>query len=188
MRRLLLAAALLAAAIATAETRTIKIVALGDSATAGYLVPPNDAYPAQLQAALRAKGHDVEVSNAGQNGDTTLGALRRFDLAIGPGTDIALVELGTNDLRMGVPRKTIEARLTEIIRSLRARHIQALVIGLGSLDLSAVANAHNVPYQQWRLPPDKYRARDHTHFNAEGYAILVRQTLPAVEALIGRVR
>jgi acyl-CoA thioesterase-1 len=187
MRRLLFAAAMLLAATA-AEARTVKIVALGDSATAGYLVARKDAYPAQLEAALRAKGHDVAIENAGVNGDTTLGALRRFDMAIGPGTDIAIVELGTNDLRMGVPRKTMETRLAEIVRSLRARNIQVLVIGLGRLDVAAVAKANNVPYRQWRLPPGKYRARDGAHFNAEGYAIVVREMLPYVEALIARVR
>lgn len=187
MRRWLLAAVLVAAAT-TVQAKSIQIVAFGDSATAGYLVSPKDAYPAQLQAALRAKGHDVEVHNEGVSGDTTLSALRRFDRAIEPGTDIAIVELGTNDLRMRVPRPTMEARLAEIVRSLRARHIQVLLIGLGGLDLSVVATANNVPYQQWKLPPGKYRARDRAHFNAEGYSILVKQTLPAVEALIARVR
>jgi acyl-CoA thioesterase-1 len=185
-RWLLVAAALLAAS--AAQARTVQIVAFGDSATAGYLVPHKDAYPAQLQAALRAKHHDVEVRNEGVNGETTLGALRRFDAAIAPGTDIVLIELGTNDLRMHVPRRTMEERLAEIIRSLHARHIQVLVIGLGSLDLSAVARANNVAYQQWKLPPGKYRAGDGAHFNAQGYAIVVKQTLPAIEALIARVR
>jgi acyl-CoA thioesterase-1 len=186
LRSLVIVLALFSAGVAHA--RTIQIVAFGDSATAGYLVPSKDAYPAQLQAALRAKGHDVEVQNAGVNGDTTLAALRRFDMAIAPGTDIALVELGTNDLRMGVPRTTMETRLAEIIRTLRTRHIQVLLIGLGRLDLAAVARAANVPYRQWRLPASQYRARDGAHFNAEGYAILVRQMLPDVEAMIARVR
>jgi acyl-CoA thioesterase-1 len=186
MRPLLLIAAALFAA-APAQAKTIQIVAFGNSATAGYLVPLKDAYPAQLQAALRTKGIDVEVHNAGVNGETTLSALRRFDIAIPPGTDIALVELGTNDLRMHMPRKTMESQLAEIIRALRSRHIQVLVIGLGNLDLSAVAEANNVPYQQWRLPPGKYRAHDGAHFNAEGYSILVKRMLPTIEALIARV-
>jgi acyl-CoA thioesterase-1 len=187
MRALFLVTALLLAA-GPAEARTIQIVAFGDSATYGYLVERKDAYPSQLQAALRAKGHDVEVRNEGRNGDATASALRRFDAAIGPGTDIAIVEFGTNDLRMRVPKKTMEARLSEIVRTLRARHIQVLVAGLGRLDLSAVVKANNVPYVQWSLPPGQYRARDHAHFNAEGYAIVVKRMLPAVEALIARVR
>jgi acyl-CoA thioesterase-1 len=186
MRWLLLIGALLAGSTA-ARAATIQIVAFGDSLTAGYLVPLKDAYPAQLQYALRAKGYDVEVHNAGISGDTTAGALSRFDLAIAPGTDIAIVEFGINDRRMGVPIKTIATRLGEIVRSLRARYVQVLVIGFGHLDLSAVAKVSNVPYETWSLPPRKYRARDGAHFNAAGYAILVRQMLPAVEALIARL-
>ena len=188
MRRLLLIAVMLLAAATAAQARTIQIVAFGDSTTAGYLVPLKNAYPAQLQTALRAKGHDAAVHNAGVSGDTTLGALHRFDMAIAPGTDIAIVEFGINDLRMGVPPKTIAARLSEIVRWLRTRHIQVLLIGFGRLDLSAVARSADVPYVLWSLPPGKYRVRDGAHFNAEGYAILVRQTLPLVEALIARVR
>jgi acyl-CoA thioesterase-1 len=188
MTRLLLAAFGLLAAAATARADTIQIVAFGDSATAGYLVARQDAYPAQLQAALRAKGHDVNVRNEGINGDTAAGALRRFDTAIAPGTDIAIVEFGTNDLRRGATKAAVRARVAEIVRSLRARHIQVLVIGLGTLDFSALARAGGALYVQWRLPPGQYRARDGAHFNAEGYAILVGRMLPQVEALIARVR
>jgi acyl-CoA thioesterase I len=178
---------LLLTACSAAQAKTIRIVAFGDSATKGYLVAREDAYPAQLQAALRAKGYDVAVHNEGVNGDTTVGALRRFDMAIVPGTDIALVEFGTNDLRYRVPMKTVRARLTEIVRTLRARHIQVLVIGLGRLDFSAIAKAHDALYAQWWLPRGKYRTRDGAHFNAKGYAILIWRMLPAVEALIARV-
>ena len=61
-----------------------------------------------------------------------------------------------------------------------------LLIGLGSLDLSAVARANDVPYAQWKLPPGKYRVRDNAHFNAEGYGILLTQTLPQIEELLQR--
>jgi acyl-CoA thioesterase I len=169
-----------------ASARPVHIVAFGDSATAGYLVPRQQAYPSQLQRALRKKGYDVVVDNAGVSGETTAGALRRFDSAIAPGTDIAIVEFGTNDLRLRVPPQRTRANLNEIIRSLRKRGIAVLVIGLGRLDLSDVARAHDVPYAQWRLPPGKYRARDGAHFNAEGYAILVARMLPQVEMLMKR--
>jgi acyl-CoA thioesterase-1 len=188
MRGLFAAVGLWLATVTAAHAATIHIVAFGDSATAGYLVDRTQAYPAQLQDALRAKGYDAEVRNAGVNGDTTAGALRRFDAAIAPDTDVAIVEFGTNDLRMRVPVKSMQARLTEIIRTLRARHIQVIVVGLGRLDLSAVAQANNVPYSQWTLPPGQYRARDGAHFNAEGYAIVVRRMLPAVEASIARAK
>jgi acyl-CoA thioesterase-1 len=190
MKQMQRAIAVLAAVLvsAAAHAQPIQIVAFGDSATAGYLVPRNAAYPAQLQAALRAKGYDVEVRNEGVSGDTTAGALRRFDAAIGPGTDIAIVEFGTNDLRRHVPMKTVRARVSDIVDALQARHIEVLLAGLGRLDLSAVARSKGVLYAQWKLPPARYRARDGVHFNAEGYAIVVRRMLPAIETLIARVK
>jgi lysophospholipase L1-like esterase len=187
LAKLIAALALLLAACLPAAARTIHIVAFGDSATAGWLVPHDKAYPAQLQALLRQKGYDAAVENAGTNGGTTAGALRRFDQLIGPDTDIALVEFGTNDLRAGASKAKLRARLTELIRALQARRIEVLLIGLGSLDLSDVAKINKIPYAQWRLPRGKYRARDRAHFNAQGYAILVARLLPQVEMLIKRV-
>jgi acyl-CoA thioesterase I len=167
-----------------ASAAPVHIVAFGDSATAGYLVARGDAYPTQLQTLLRKKGYNVIVENAGVNGDTTADALRRFDSAIAPGTDIAIVELGTNDLRLRVPAERMRANLNEIVRSLRKRGIAVLLIGLGRLNLSDFARANGVPYAQWTLPPGKYRARDRAHFNAKGYAILVERMLPQVETLV----
>ncbi|HEX5507379.1 MAG TPA: GDSL-type esterase/lipase family protein, partial [Pseudolabrys sp.] len=131
-----------------AQAKTIHIVAFGDSATEGWLVDPKDAYPAQLQRMLHAKGYDVSVTNAGISGDTTKGALARFDEAIGPDTDIAIVEFGTNDLRMHVPAAAMHKNLTEIVQTLRKRNVEVLLIGLGSLDLLAIAKANGIPYAQ----------------------------------------
>jgi len=188
MLRAITALVLLIALSVPAATEPIHIVAFGDSATAGWLVRHQDAYPAQLQATLRKKGYDAVVDNAGVNGDTLAGALRRFDSAIGPGTNIALVEFGTNDLRSGVSMQSVRRRLAELIRSLRARKIEVLVIGLGSLKLDDVARANGVAYAQWNLPAGKYRARDHAHYNAQGYAIVVARMLPQIETLIARVK
>ncbi len=173
-------------AFSAAQARTIHIVAFGDSATEGWLVPREQAYAAQLQALPRKKGYDVIVTNQGVSGNTSAGALKRFDTAIAPGTDIALVEFGTNDLRMHVPRERMRANLSEIVQTLRKREVAVLLIGLGSLDLSDVARANNVPYAQWSLPPGKYRVRDHAHFNAEGYSIVIARMLPQVEELLAR--
>ena len=182
-------AALLLLLTATAAIATpVKIVALGDSATAGWLVAKKDAYPAELERQLRAKGHQVEIRNAGVSGDTSAGALKRLDIAVDPDTDIVLVEVGTNDLRLHVPAVKMRANIAEIVRTLQKRRIAVLLIGLGPLDLSAVARANNVPYAQFKLPPGKYRARDGAHFNAEGYRIVVARMLPQVEALIAAVR
>jgi len=182
-------ATLLLLLTATAAIATpVKIVALGDSATAGWLVAKKDAYPAELERQLRAKGHEVEIRNSGVNGDTSAGALKRLDLAVDPDTDIVLVEVGTNDLRLHVPAVKMRANIAEIVRTLQKRRIAVLLIGLGPLDLSGVARANNVPYAQFKLPPGKYRARDGAHFNAEGYRIVVARMLPQVEALIAAVR
>ena len=180
-------AALLLSLSANASAATVHIVAFGDSATAGFLVPRSDAYPAQLQVLLRKKGYDVVVANEGVNGDTLAGALHRFDIAIAPGTDIAIVEFGTNDLRSGASMNTVRARLTELIRTLRARGIEVLVIGLGRLDLSDVARTNRILYAQWNLPPGQYRARDGAHYNRQGYALVIAQMLPLVETLIARL-
>ncbi|KQZ00374.1 hypothetical protein ASD45_05510 [Pseudolabrys sp. Root1462] len=171
-----------------AQSRPIAIVAFGDSATSGYLIKRDDAYPAQLQRVLRAKGYDVVVSNAGVAGDTTQGALKRLDLAIDPDTAICIVEFGVNDLRMGVPRAVMEKRLGTIIETLNRRHIEVLVIRYGGVDLSHVAVRHHALYVPWKVAPGRHRARDGAHYNAEGYRIVVGQMLPAVETLIRRVR
>ena len=143
---LIAAMAWLAIAADPAAGRPLHIVAFGDSMTAGWLVPRKDAYPAQLQAALRKKGHDVVVTNAGINGGSFTDALLHFDEAIGPDTDIAIVEFGTNDLRQRVSMKTVRVRLIELIRALRARKISVLVIGFRDLKLGDVARAEDVRY------------------------------------------
>jgi acyl-CoA thioesterase-1 len=187
VQRLLLIGAALLGAPCASLAGPLHIVAFGDSLTSGWLVPRAQAYPAQLEKALRAKGHDVTVKNAGIAGDIAQGALKRFDSAIDPGTDICILEFGINDLRHGVPRKTLDARLTELIKALNARHIEVLVVGVGGLDLAQVARENGAHYASWKLPRGKYRARDGAHYNGEGYAIVVGQMLPQVEALIGRL-
>lgn len=184
----------LAAAIAflftagSALARPIHIVAFGDSLTSGHLLPRGQAYPAQLQARLRAKGYDVTVKNAGIGGDTAKNALRRFDRAIDPGTDICIVEFGANDIGEGASIKTVHARVGELIRSLRARGIRVLLLGAGGLKMAQLAAERDALYVDWTLPKGQYRARDRAHFNAEGYAILVTRMLPQVETLLRLVQ
>ena len=186
--RLILAALGLLLAVTPSLARPIHIVAFGDSLTYGSLIPRSDAYPAQLQRALRKKGYDVVVKNAGIGGDTAKHALRRFDSAIDPDTDICILEFGINDLSGRVSLKTVHARVAELVRSLRARGVEVLVLGLGGLRYDKLAAAHGALSLTFTLPPHKYRARDGAHFNAQGYAMLVARMLPQVEALIARVR
>jgi acyl-CoA thioesterase-1 len=184
--RPILTVVLFLASLTVAQARPVHIVAFGDSLTSGWLVPREKAYPAQLQARLRKKGYDVVVKNAGIAGDTAAHALKRFDLAIDPGTDICIVEFGINDRRSGASMAQVRARLTEIVRALRVREIKVLLVGTGGLNFSELAKANDALYVEWTLPRHKYRARDDAHFNAEGYGILVGRMLPQVEELVQR--
>ena len=76
-----------------------QVVALGASNTAGKGVAPQEAYPAQLEAMLRAKGYNGHVVNAGLNGDTTAGMLARLDSAVPNGTRVVILQPGGNDFR-----------------------------------------------------------------------------------------
>ena len=185
---LIAAIAWLATAVGPAAARPIHIVAFGDSTTAGWLVARQDAYPAQLQALLRKKGYDVVVTNAGINGGTFTDALLHFDAAIGPDTDIAIVEFGTNDLRQRVPLQD-HARAAERISAPCASATSRCWSSALPASSSATSPAPRTwPTREWNLPPGKYRARDHAHYNAQGYAIVVARMLPQVEALIARVK
>src|SRR5215203_7251981 len=84
-----------------AYSQSSRIVALGDSNTAGFGVGPQQAFPAHLEALLRATGHDTQVVNAGVSGDTTYGMLSRLDAAAAPGTQIAIIQGGYNDRLRG---------------------------------------------------------------------------------------
>ena len=124
------AAFLAAAPAADAAERPVKIVALGNSLTAGYGVPVQDAFPAKLEKALRAKGLAVEVANAGVSGDTASTALARLDWSVPPMTDAVIVELGANDMLRGVDTKVTRRALDEIVRRLTERRIAVLLAGM----------------------------------------------------------
>ncbi len=173
--------------VVPAAARPIHIVAFGDSMTYGWLLPRTQAYPAQLQAALRKKGYDVAVKNAGVPGDTARRALQRFDQAIDPGTDICILEFGLNDRAQRASLATVRARIADLIRALQTRHIAVLVLGLGGLRFADLAAAQGALSLDFTLPPHKFRARDGAHYNARGNAMLVARLLPPLERLIARI-
>lgn len=111
----------------------IKIVAFGDSLTAGYLLPSNAAFPAVLERRLRNDGFAVEIANAGVSGDTSAGGLARLDWSVPDGTDLVIVELGANDMLRGAPPADARKALTEIIDRLKARKIDVVVAGMLSI-------------------------------------------------------
>ena len=102
---------------ATADNRVTRIVALGDSLTAGYGLPAVDAFPAQLERALKAKGYLVNVANAGVIGDTAAMGLARLSRSISDKTDAVILELGANDMLIGYEPSLTRKSLAAILRS-----------------------------------------------------------------------
>lgn len=108
----------------------IRILALGDSLTAGYNLPPSDAFPVKLEAALKAKGYAVQVINGGVSGDTSAGGRARLDWALGDHPDYAIVELGANDALRGIDPTITYANLDAILATLKARSVKTLLVGM----------------------------------------------------------
>ena len=188
-----------------AADRTIKVVALGDSLTAGFQLRGSAAFPVQLEQALRAKGLAVEIVNAGVSGDTTSGGLARLDWSVPQGTDAVILELGANDMLRGVDPKVTREALAEIVRRLKARRIEVLLCGmLAAPNMGAdygrafdaispeLATANDLllyPFFLEGVVADpKLHIGDGLHPTGAGVAKIVSGILPKVEALLARVR
>lgn len=195
------AALLLTAPLGAQEPREIRIVALGDSLTAGYQLPPADAFPVKLQAALRAGGRRVSVENAGVSGDTSTGGLERLDWAVAEGTDLVILELGANDALRGIAPAITRRNLDEIVTRLKARGIAVLLAGmLAPPNMGAaygaefnrifpeLAEKHGVPLYPFFLDgiaaTPALNLADGMHPNGRGVDIIVQRILPLVEAAV----
>lgn len=126
--------ALLGSALATntvqAQTRPYTIVALGDSLTAGFGVRRSEAFPARLDARLKAAGYPVRIANAGLSGDTSAGALARFDFAVPTGTNGLLLAIGANDMLQGTSPVAARNNIEAIIVRAKARGIRVVLLGM----------------------------------------------------------
>lgn len=111
----------------------VTILALGDSLFAGYGVEPGQSYPARLEAALRARGINAKIVNAGVSGDTTAGGLQRLDFVLN-GMKIppalAIISLGGNDMLRGLPPEQTRKNLDELLTKLDERKVPALLMGM----------------------------------------------------------
>ncbi len=108
-----------------------KIIALGDSLTAGFGLAEKESYPYLLQEKLKADGFDYEVVNAGESGGTSLGGLERADWVLEQdNAKILILELGANDLLRGVPVAKMKASLDQIIRKAKAKNLKVLLCGM----------------------------------------------------------
>lgn len=191
----------------TARSTAIKLAVLGDSLTAGYGLPSGAAFPARLQLALKEKGIETEMVNAGVSGDTTSGGRDRLDWSIPQGTQAVIVELGANDALRGVDPKVSRAALDDILKKLKARNIAVLLCGMyappnfGADYARAfngiypeLAKTHDVPLYPFFLTGvvgvAGLNQPDGLHPTAAGVDMIVKQILPTVEAFlkpIGRV-
>ena len=200
-----LAGAILLLAALHADARTIRLVGLGDSLMAGYRLPQPDAFPARLQAALKAKGIDVEITNAGVSGDTTSDGLARLAWSVPDGTDGVLLELGGNDALRGIAPAKTRANLASMIERLQARKIDVLLIGIlappnmgedygRKFDaiFPEMAKKYGLVFYPFFLDGVATHAdrqlSDGMHPNAKGTAVMVERFLPYAERLIDRIK
>ena len=186
-----------------ANADPIKIVALGDSLTAGYKLPPNAGFPEQLADALAAKGYQVNVMNAGVSGDTSSGGLARLDWAVGPGTDVLILELGSNDALRGIEPHVTRANLETIMTRMNDRGINVLIVGMLAppnmgdaygADFNTIfpslAEKHGALLYPFFLDGvaanPALNQSDGMHPTEEGIAVIVENMLPTVEQVIAR--
>jgi len=197
-----------AAALATAShaaARTIRLVVLGDSLTAGLGLPPGKAFPDRLQAALRAKGWDVAVLNAGVSGDTAADGLARYEWAVPPDADALIVELGANDMLRGLKPETTKAALSAILDKAQAAHLPTLIAGMRAApnlgpeydrafdkiypDLAKAADVALYPFFLDGVAGDpKLNQPDGMHPTAQGVDIVVERIAPSVEEVLKQVK
>ena len=182
------------ASIHGARAEPVQIVAFGDSNTAGFRVTNDHAYTAQLERALRARGHDVRVLNSGVSGNTSSMGLARIDKAVPPGTQIAIVYFGRNDVRWGVEPAKFRANIETIVKRLRARDIQVLLIGLRTFSLADIAAANDALYypdffagvsREGEKDPKYTLIFDPIqHLNKAGYEAVVSHLAPVLETML----
>jgi acyl-CoA thioesterase-1 len=193
------------AAHAQGGERPVRIVAFGDSLTAGYMLPPGDSFPAQLERALKARGHIIEVANAGVSGDTTAAGRDRLAWSMPDDADAVILELGANDALRGLDPKAARANLVAILDELKRRQLDVLIAGMRAPrnlgpeyvdafdrifpELAARYEALLYPFFLERIAlKGEFNLADGIHPNARGVAEIVADILPQVEALIARVK
>jgi acyl-CoA thioesterase-1 len=193
---------------AAGERRTpvtpLTIVAFGDSLTSGHRLPRREAYPAQLEADLRAAGVQATVINHGVSGDTTAGGVRRLDAALAEQPQILIVAFGANDGLRGVSVPQVRANLERIISTAQARGVSVLLCGMEALPLYGwqytvdfhqlfpdVASKYDVPLVPFMLNgvlgnPDLMTS-DGVHPNAAGARLIAQNVLPYVKEMVTRL-
>jgi acyl-CoA thioesterase I len=183
----------------------LKMVVLGDSLSAGLGLSGPAAFPARLQKALKDKGIEVDMINAGVSGDTSSGGRDRLDWSVPAGTEAVIVELGANDALRGTDPAVTRAALADIVSRLKARKIAVMLCGMLAppnygQDYAAqfntiypdLAKKFDVPLYPFFLngvaADPKLNQADGIHPTAEGVDIIVGKILPTVQAFLGTIR
>ena len=181
-----------------------KIVAFGDSLTAGFGLLEKESYPYLLQQKLAADGFDFEVINAGVSGDTTLGGLERIDWVLEmENIKILILELGANDLMRGVPPAKVKSNLDTIIRKAKAKNVRVLLCGMlapptGGSDYSRdfinlfpdLATVHKLDFLPFLLDgiamKKELNQADGIHPNAEGERLMTENVYRALKPMLAK--
>ena len=189
------------AAVPGAAAEPIRLLAIGDSLTAGYGLATDESFPVQLESALRDRGYDITVINAGVSGDTTAGGLARLDWALSDAPDLVLVELGANDGLRGLDPNDTRRNLAAILEALSERGMPTLLAGMYAppnlgREYGEVFNAlypdlaetYSVPLYPFFLEgvaaDTSLNQADGLHPNGAGVMVIVENILPAVITLI----
>jgi acyl-CoA thioesterase-1 len=192
-------------AISSARAGPLEIVGFGDSLMAGFGLGPGQGFTDRLQAALRGKGYDVTVANAGVSGDTSSGGLARLDWSVPDGTQLVILELGANDMLRGVSPAITEKNLDGMLARLKQRKIAVLLAGMRAApNLGAdyqnafdaifprLAEKYGVPLYPFFLDgvagQSALQLDDGLHPNAGGVDRMVERILPTVEKTIATAR
>jgi len=184
-----------------ARAEALKIVALGDSLMAGYQLAPGESVPDRLEEALRDKGYEVEIVNAGVSGDTTSGGLSRLDWSVPEDADLVIVELGANDMLRGITPDATEKNLSQIIDRLKSRGQTVLLAGMYAAPnlgsdyqdkfnaifprLAEEKDVALMPFYMEGVAAERdLLLSDGMHPNEAGVAKIVENLLPHIEPLL----
>ena len=204
LRLLFITTTLLSVACRAEEPKPpVRIIVLGDSLSAGYGLAAEQAFPAQLEAALREAGWPATVINAGVSGDTTAGGLARLDWALQDEPDVMIIQLGANDALRGLSPDRAEANLAAILTRLHDAGVKPILAGMRApLNLGhgytsrfnpiyeRLAQKHEVPLYPFFLEgaagKPTMNLEDGIHPNAEGIAEMVARFMPFLQKHLPR--
>jgi acyl-CoA thioesterase-1 len=201
---LIMAAMLVPSMVTAQQAKSVSIVAFGDSLTAGYGLPPEDAFTTRLEARLRELGLQAVVANAGVSGDTTKAGLQRIDWSIPDGTGLVVLELGANDALRGISPAETRLNLDAMLLRLKQRGIPVLLAGMlappnmgrdyeaeFNAIYPALAEKHSVPLYPFFLngvaSVAELNQADGMHPNAAGTMVIVEQLAPVVAGVIKKL-